>query len=242
MKRILQKNFIQIIIIITLIATLGLAYGIISESQMDRFRPDDLKEDGTVVNNASVNINDEAWNYIGPDFREAIIVYFKEMPSSMKEFASSYDVKTIFVKDEIKMAAFETAKTKMPGVTSNKTLQTIEKISKDPRVEMVREDMFMFVDKKQTIRTTPKAVYPADLERNGTEYVPGRITVNFWKLPQSLEEFGNKNGGKLVELTETDIRLLSVLYETDNMDEFINNTLKDPHVRSVEPVITGRIA
>ncbi len=73
-------------------------------------------------------------------YKEVVIVYFKEMPKSIDEFAAAYDVTPIFVKEDIKMAAFETNPVKIGGVVSEKTTQAIEKISKDLIAESVKRD------------------------------------------------------------------------------------------------------
>lgn len=175
-----------------------------------------------------------------PQDREDVIVYFKEMPSSIEEFASSYGVTPIFVKDDIKMAAFETSPTRVPGVTSQKTKELIEQISKDPLVESVKVDTFMFTDKKSDIKAMPEVITPEDLDKNGTIY-SHEVIVGFWRFPPSLEDFAAKYGGRLVNLTEGDLNLLTAMFETDDMTGFINNVSKDPYVRYVEPNIVGHV-
>jgi len=61
-----------------------------------------------------------------PVFRDVVIVYFNEMPTSLEKFASTYGVTQIFVKEDIKMAAFETEPIGRPGETSQRTLEFIE--------------------------------------------------------------------------------------------------------------------
>lgn len=80
------------------------------------------------ANSMDINIS----NIKKPDYRESVVVYFKEMPASVDDFASSYNVTPIFVKEDIKMAAFETSPRKEPGVTSQKTKEFIEQVSNDP--------------------------------------------------------------------------------------------------------------
>ncbi|AFC99467.1 hypothetical protein Mtc_0703 [Methanocella conradii HZ254] len=169
-----------------------------------------------------------------PVYREVVIVYFKEMPVSVGEFASSYGVSPVFVKGDIRMAAFESDPVMVGGVVSEKTALAIERISKDPRVESVKRDTYMFVDPRQEIDMTPRLIYPEDLEKKGVEVIPDRVCVGFWRLPPSLDEFGEKYGGKPIDLTETNLRLQWVSYETKDVKGFIDRASKDPYVQYIE--------
>jgi len=197
----------------------------------------------TIVEKPAVNItprvnesrHDQIVNPIDPRlpvFRGAVIVYFKEMPGSIDGFASSYDVTTIFVKEDIKMAAFETDPVAIAGIENERTVQAIEKISKDPIVEQVKRDTYLFVDRANEISSMPSVKYPKDYD--GNDYVPNQVTVGFWRLPPSIEEFGEKYGGKTINVTETNLRLQSVIYETEDMDGFIDRASKDPYVSFIE--------
>ncbi|AFC99062.1 hypothetical protein Mtc_0291 [Methanocella conradii HZ254] len=223
MKRIFQRIFFPALLLILLLSIIALAYGISVEKK-----------------SMQPNIRLDPY-FHAPQDREDVIVYFKEMPSSIEEFASSYGVTPIFVKDDIKMAAFETSPTRVPGVTSQKTKELIEQISKDPLVESVKVDTFMFTDKKSDIKAMPEVITPEDLDKNGTIYSHEKVIVGFWRFPPSLEDFAAKYGGRLVNLTEGDRNLLTAMFETDDMTGFINNVSKDPYVRYVEPNIVGHV-
>jgi hypothetical protein len=120
-------------------------------------------------------------------YKEVVIVYFKEMPKSIDEFAAAYDVTPIFVKEDIKMAAFETNPVKIGGVVSEKTTQAIEKISKDLIAESVKRDTYMFVDPNAEIEKTTSVRYP-DYTQKDVEPIPNQVIVGFWRLPPSLED------------------------------------------------------
>lgn len=87
----------------------------------------------------------------------------------------------------------------------------------------------------------PEVVYPSDLDKKGSEYDHYNVSVGFWKLPGSLVGFGEKNGGKLIRLTESDIKYQSVVYETNNQTDFIARASRDPRVRYIYPVYIGHI-
>lgn len=176
-----------------------------------------------------------------PEFREVIIVYFKEMPLSIDEFAAFYGIEPIFVKEDIKMAAFETSTDFFVGETSSKTTNAIVKTANDSRVESVKKDTYMFVNKSRNVQTKPEIVYPEDLEKKGIEYVPNLVTVGFWKLPASLEEFGEKNGGKVYQLTEENLHLQCIGYQTNDMNDFIDKVSKDPSVSYAHPNGIGHL-
>ncbi len=167
-----------------------------------------------------------------PTFREAVIIYFKETPSSLEEFASSYNVKLIFAKPDIKMAAFETNPTGKPGKTSQKTLDFINKVSKNPNVEKAYRDGFMFTRPDKIYTTEPKITYPEDLEKQGARYVPNEVIVGFWRLPPSLEEFASKYG---VSLKRANTGLLSATFKVNDASEFIKKASIDPYISYIEP-------
>ena len=170
--------------------------------------------------------------YFNPVFMDAVIVYFNEMPASLDEFASEYGVTVIFVKEEIKMAAFETEPSSMPMETSQRTLDFVEEGSKDPCVEKAYEDGFMFVDTKKLYKPEPKIIYPEDFDRVGAEYIPNEVNVGFWRLPPSLEEFAARYGATLKSV---DVGLLSALIEIDDVTGFIKRISTDPYVSHIEP-------
>jgi serine protease len=197
----------------------------------------------TIVEKPAVNMtppvnesrHDQIMNPVSPGlpvYRGTVIVYFKEMPDSIDEFATTYGVTTIFVKADIKMAAFETDPVAIGGVVNEKTTQAIEKISKDSRVEQVERDTYMFVDRANEINTTPIVRYPEDY--GGSDLVPDQVAVGFWRLPPSIEEFGAKYGGKPISLSETDMRLQAFVFETKDVKGFIDRASKDPYVSFVE--------
>jgi serine protease len=191
-----------------------------------------LKDNLSSTGELLIDINSTKTSVNMPVYREVVIVYFKEMPVSMDEFATAYDITPIFVKGDIRMAAFETDPVMIGGVVSEKTTRAIEKISKDPLVEAVKRDTYLFVDPKTEIKTMSSVKYPKDYE--GNDYVPNQVTVGFWRLPPSIEEFGEKYGGKPINVTEAYLRLQTVIYETDDMDGFIDRASKDPYVSFIE--------
>lgn len=167
-----------------------------------------------------------------PDLREDVVVYFKEMPSSLEEFASSYGVKLIFANADIKMAAFETNPILTPGETSVLTEEFIDKVSKDARVESAERDWVKFTDPSEKYTGQKVIVTPEDL--NGTGYAPDEVVVGFWRMPPSLEEFGAKYGGKLIN-SSVDDELKFATFNTSDMTGFINKVSSDPYVSSAEP-------
>ncbi|WP_081477318.1 S8 family peptidase [Methanocella arvoryzae] len=114
-------------------------------------------------------------------------------------------------------------------------------MANNSRVESVKKDTYMFLNKTRTIQTKPEITYPEELKKKGIGYKSDRVTVGFWKLPASLDEFGKKYGGKLVQPTDGDLKLQSIVYETDNIDNFINKASSDPYVSNICPAITGHI-
>ena len=76
--------------------------------------------------------------------------------------------------------------------------------------------------------------YPEDYDRRGFEYVPNQVSVGFWRIPPSLEEFSARCGGKPIDLTESDLKFKWVLFETEDMNGFIDRASQDPYVRNVE--------
>ena len=173
--------------------------------------------------------------YFNPVFRDAVIVYFNKMPTSLYEFASEYGVTVIFVKEEIKMAAFETEPRSMPMETSQRTLDFVEEVSKDPCVEKAYEDGSMFVDTKELYKPEPEIIYPEDYDKKGWKYVPNNAMVGFWRFPQSLEEFAFRYDAKLKNFGEANEVLLFATFETDDITEFIKRVSTDPYVRHAAP-------
>ena len=173
--------------------------------------------------------------YFNPVFRDAVIVYFNEMPASLDEFASDYSVKLIFAKDDIKMAAFETEPSSMPMETNQRTLDFVEEVSRNSRVEKVYKDGFMFVRPGKVYTPEPKIIYPENLDKHNVAYIPNEVVVGFWRLPPSLEEFASRYGAKLKNFGEADEVLLSALFETDDITEFIKRVSTDPYVCYIEP-------
>ncbi len=172
-------------------------------------------------------------------FGEVVIVYFREMPASLEEFASKYSGKLVFVKQEIKMAAFETKSEKRPGVTSQQTLDLIDRVSKDTLVETAFEDGFLFLG-KNNYSQKPLIQGPDYYTKLGYEYVPNRVRVGFWRFPPSLEGFASRYGGKLMNLSDADKVLKHASFETSNITEFIDKIANDPYVRSVALWDIGR--
>ncbi|MFZ3058945.1 MAG: hypothetical protein WA102_04315 [Candidatus Methanoperedens sp.] len=176
--------------------------------------------------------------------REDVIVYFKEMPPSINGFASKYGVTPIFVKPDIKMAAFETLPKGYPGRVSQRTLDIVSELSKDPLIEKAFRDEYRFIARKAGYlvinaetgyySTEPLIQGPDYYEKLGVEYIPNIVWVGFWRAPPSLEEFASKYGGKLMELSDADNFFMTAKFETSNISEFINNISTDPYVRSVE--------
>ncbi|MGA9138655.1 MAG: hypothetical protein WBZ29_00415 [Methanocella sp.] len=169
-----------------------------------------------------------------PHTREAVIVYFRDNPSSMNAFSGSYNITPIFYKADIRMAVFETVVNQFPLVISNKTREVIEKLSQDPLVELAYRDTFLFLDRREPINTTASVTYPEEYDKKGWEYVPHQLMVGFWRIPPSIEEFSARCGGRPVNLTESDLEFKWVLFETEDMNGFIDRASQDPYVRYVE--------
>lgn len=167
-----------------------------------------------------------------PVFREDVIVYFKEMPVSLEAFASKYGVKLIFNKPDIKMAAFETNSLGEPGKTSQRTLDFINEVSKDPLVEKAFRDGFIFTDPDKVYTLEPKITYPEDLTKQGNGYVPDEAIVGFWRMPPLLDDFESKYG---VTLKSADEGLQSITFKTSDPSGFIKKISTDPYVRYAEP-------
>ncbi len=196
----------------------------------EKSQPDNQTE--TVVSNV---VNNTGIGKIPqPELREVVIVYFKEMPVSLEEFAAKHSGKLVFVKQDIKMAAFETKPEKRPGVTSQQTLDFIARVSNDPLVEQSFEDGFLFLNTNNNYSTKPLIQGPEYYNKLGAEYVPNRVIVGFWRFPPSLEEFGSKYGGKLMNLSDAGRVLKFATFETSNISEFIDKVSKDPYVEFIE--------
>lgn len=170
-----------------------------------------------------------------PVFREDVIVYFKEMPASLEEFASKYGGKLIFAKQDIKMAAFETVPIGRPAQTSQSTLDFINEVSKDSRVEKAYRDEFEFIRPDEKYSPEPKIMYPEDMK---DEYVPNKVIVGFWRRPPSLDDFASKHGGKLIYYEEV---LMFAGFDVSNISEFISKVSTDPYVRYAHPDGIGSI-
>jgi hypothetical protein len=199
----------------------------ISDLQKEKL-PDNQRD--TVVTNV---VNESGIGELPmPVFREDVIVYFKEMPLSLEEFASKYGGKPIFIKQDINMAAFETNPTGRTGEISQRTLDFINETSKDPSVEKAYQDGFIFTDPNKVYTLEPKITYPEDLKKQGGGYVPNEIIVGFWRMPPSPEEFASKYGATLKSIDEG---LLSVTFETNDASGFIERISMDSYVRYAEP-------
>ncbi len=265
MKERLQKNFSVILSLIVLTLTVVIAFAIIEKptTASNNYVSNNTTEsnlsssEGEHFGFITYEPNDSDWSSINktpktndlpvliianntldfPVYREVVIVYFKEMPKSIDEFAAAYNVTPIFVKEDIKMAAFESNPRKVPGITSEKTESVIENISKDSLVEQVKRDTYMFTDKEREITTTPSVEYPEEYIQKGVEYVPNLVSVSFWRLPptMSLEEFGAKYGGKLDNPTTSDLEFQSVWYETEDVKGFIDRASENPYVSNIQP-------
>ncbi|MBE0427951.1 MAG: hypothetical protein IBX72_15060 [Nitrospirae bacterium] len=170
-----------------------------------------------------------------PVFREDVIVYFKEMPASLEEFASRYGGKLIFAKLDIKMAAFETVPIGSPAQTSQRTLDFINEVSKDSLVEKAYRDEFEFTRPDEKYSPEPGIKYPEDMK---DDYVPNKVIVGFWRRPPSLEDFASKHGGKLIYYEEV---LMFASFDVSNISGFISKASTDPYVRYVHPDGIGSI-
>ena len=162
-----------------------------------------------------------------PVFRDAVIVYFKEMPTSLEEFASKYGGTLIFAKDDIKFAAFE---------TSQHTLDFLEDVSRDSHVEKAYEDGFMFTKPDEKYSPEPKIAYPEDYDKKSIEYISNEIVVGFWRMPPSLEEFASKYESSLKDVEDV---LQFATFETDDVTGFIKKISTDPYIRYANPVVVG---
>ena len=183
----------------------------------------------------------EPYPRFNPVFRDAVIVYFNKMPASLDEFASEYGVTVIFVKEGIKMAAFETEPSSMPMETSQRTLDFVEAVSKDSRVEKAYEDGFLFVSPNEVYAPEPEIEYPADFDKKGWEYIPNEVIVGFWRLPPSLEKFASEYGAKLKNFDNANEFLLFAVFETDDATEFIKRISTDPYIKHATPNGVGHI-
>lgn len=240
MIKILHKCFFPMLMLIVFVMSIALTNEILTErGQLIVGHIGDGETTSTGINTTPVP--QQPYYPSDVQYREAVIVYFKEMPASIEEFSSSYDVKLIFVKENILMAAFETSSVKLPGVTSQKTRDFIASVSRDPRVESAKEDTYQFINKNNTIRSTPIVVDISALSRNGTAYVPDQVIVGFWKLPSSIESFGEKYGGKPVNLSENNLQSQSILFETQDVSNFINGVSNDPYVSYVNVNVIGHV-
>ncbi len=255
-KERLQKNFSLLLTLILLVLTIVLAFAVMEKSTIlegrnsssgnvtgQDFPPPGVQSytfyhinatDYPATNKTPGDPYPLIFNQTPPGglaYSEFIIAYFREMPESADEFAAAYGIKPVFVKDEIKMAAFEVENHLVLGVSDGKTGEAIEKLSNDSRVEMVKKDTYMFTGGETEIKTTPTVKYPEDYKDG---YVPNQVMVGFWRLPQSLEEFGAKYGGKPVNISESDLNIQMVMYETQDMRGFIDRASKDRYVRYIE--------
>jgi hypothetical protein len=79
----------------------------------------------------------------------------------------------------------------------------------------------------------PAAIIPEDAKNTDSEYVPNLVTVGFWKLPPSVEEFGASYGGTLSN-AGVNYDINAATYITDNATSFIENVTRDPYVRYAE--------
>lgn len=175
---------------------------------------------------------------VGPPlsgFREVVVVYFREMPASLDEFASRYGGKLIFAKLDIKLAAFETNPIARSAQTSQQTLDFINRISKDSSVEKAYRDEFEFIRSDEEYSPEPRVIYPEDMK---DEYVPNKVIVGFWRRPPSLEDFASKHGGKLTYYEEV---LMFAAFDVSNISEFIGKVSTDPYVRYAHPDSIGSI-
>ena len=197
--------------------------GITTDEAVNRQMPSKLPEH--IVPSVAIPAKDHKL----PVIRESVIVYFKEMPVSLEEFASQYGGKLTFVKEDIQMAGFETKSRRRPGHTSQITLDFINNASKDFRVEKAHEDGFMFTDPKKKYSPQPAEVmYP----KNGDEYVPNEIIVGFYRLPPSLEEFASKYSATVKSRGD---HLLFAVLKVDNISDSIEQISSDPYVTSIHP-------
>ncbi len=220
-KEMLQKNFTLLItlIAIVLLSVLTIILVSIDHSTINK-TPDDPYR--FTLNQTPPG---------GLEYSEFIIVYFHEMPESTDEFVSAYNITPVFVKDEIRMAAFEVKCHLVLGVSDGKTGEAIEKLSNDSLVELVKRDTYMFACRGTDINTTPSVKYPEDY---GEGYVPNQVIVGFWRNPPYIDEFSVRYGGKPANVTKDDLRRQAMLYETEDMRDFIDRASKDPYVRYIE--------
>lgn len=173
-----------------------------------------------------------------PKFREDVIINFREMPE-LGGFASKYRGRVIFIKPDMKMAVFETNPVGRSGETSQRTLDFINGVSKDPLVEKAYKDGFMFTRPDKMYPSQAEIIYPEDYDKEEIKYAPNKVIVGFWRLPTSLEEFAFKYGVAIKSVDET---LLFAAFETDNASGFIKNVSTNPYVRYAHPDPIGSIA
>jgi len=203
----------------------------------DSSNPQEVKlpEDQRATVATNVKYEPEIGESPMPQFREDAIVYFKEMPD-IGAFASKYRGKVIFVKPDIKMAAFETNPNRKNGEVNRETLDFINEVAKDPRIEKVYRDEFMFIDTKRVHKLEPEIKYPEYLDKKGVEYVSNEVVVGFWRMPPSLNEFASKYSANLTDVEDV---LLFAVFETDNAAGFLKRISTEPYVRYAFPDIIG---
>lgn len=222
----MRKGIITLMVVLLVIG-IAVAVATIAEFTISPKKPDD---DGTIV-----NIPDKEFM---PEYRESVIVYFKQMPQSIKGFARKYGMATIFVKQDIKMVGFETMPEGKSGETSQRTLDIVSALSNDPLVEKAFRDEYRFINSKKNYSTGPIIQGPEYFENLGISYNHSIVRITFFRTPSSLEGFASRYGVKLMELTEGDKFFMSAGFETNNISDFINKISTDPYVEFVTLVDT----
>ncbi|WP_148266582.1 hypothetical protein [Methanocella arvoryzae] len=232
MKELLQKYFLSIILIIVLSLTLTLTYEIITDrfysySKPEIVYPKDLDVKGIEYDHNNVS------------------VVFWKLPGSIQGFGKKNGGMPI------RLTEWNMQSQCIVYETENQT-DFIERASKDPRVRyinpvyighLVPANVTVGLPSMNELSNLsagkPEIVYPADLDEKGVEYDHNIVTIGFWKLPGSLERFGDKYDGKVYRLTEENLHLQSIEYETNNQTDFIDRASKDPLVKYIHPVGIG---
>lgn len=184
----------------------------------------------TIDDGPIVNIPDKQFM---PEHRESVIVYFKQMPPSIKGFANKYRITPIFVKQDINMVGFETMPEKEIGRTSQRTQDIVSTLSNDPLVEKAFIDEYRFTNAKKNYSATASIQGPEFYESMGLAWRPHKVVVQFWRFPPSLEEFASKNGATVEELGEANKFFTYAVFNASNVSHFINKISIDPYVKFV---------
>ena len=139
-----------------------------------------------------------------------------------------------FVKSDIDMAVFRTNGISTPEMPSQITRDVINNMSNDPLVESVNNNSYLLAGKDLT-NGTPVIHGLEYFNQNGWKYIPNKVSITFWRLPPSIDEFGSTNGGTLDNWTNAESLSYQVaIYDADNVSDFIQRASSNPYVSNIE--------